>query len=74
LSPGSSRSPEEEAALILASSHKSTPAALNEDLILLPKSANASLDPFDSYPPTRLPRTHAQRLIYHCTKKIIHPG
>ncbi|THW15180.1 hypothetical protein D6D25_07194 [Aureobasidium pullulans] len=26
-----------------------------------------SLDPFDSYPPTRLPREHVQRLIHTCT-------
>ena len=26
-----------------------------------------SLDPFDSYPPTRLPREHVQRLIHSCT-------
>jgi hypothetical protein len=26
-----------------------------------------SVDPFDSYPPTRLPREHAQRLIHTCT-------
>jgi len=26
-----------------------------------------SLDPFDSYPPTRLPREQVQRLIYTCT-------
>jgi hypothetical protein len=25
-----------------------------------------SVDPFDSYPPTRLPREHAQRLIHTC--------
>lgn len=26
-----------------------------------------SLDPFDSYPPTRLARAHTQRLIHTCT-------
>ena len=26
----------------------------------------SSVDPFDSYPPTRLPREHAQRLIHTC--------
>ena len=34
-----------------------------------------SLDPFDSYPPTRLPREHVQRLIHACTRfpaKFIH--
>ncbi|KAL4881675.1 hypothetical protein BJY04DRAFT_188567 [Aspergillus karnatakaensis] len=30
----------------------------------------ASLDPFDSYPPTRLPRDHVQRLIYSFLHKI----
>lgn len=29
-------------------------------------TTDASFDPFDSYPPTRLPRVHVQRLIYHC--------
>ncbi|KAJ5779276.1 hypothetical protein N7457_006996 [Penicillium paradoxum] len=29
-----------------------------------------SLDPFDSYPPTRLPREHVQRLIYGFLHKI----
>lgn len=28
--------------------------------------ANTAYDPFDSYPPTRLPRPHVQRLIHHC--------
>ncbi len=28
--------------------------------------ATASFDPFDSYPSTRLPRAHVQRLINHC--------
>ena len=27
----------------------------------------ASVDPFESYPPTRLPRAHVQRLIHSCT-------
>ncbi|TVY58737.1 hypothetical protein LCER1_G002042 [Lachnellula cervina] len=31
---------------------------------------NAFLDPFDSYPPTRLPRVTAQRLIHHLRRKI----
>lgn len=29
-----------------------------------------SLDPFDSYPPTRLPREHVQRLIHGCTYQL----
>jgi hypothetical protein len=28
--------------------------------------ATASFDPFDSYPSTRLPRLHVQRLIHRC--------
>lgn len=28
------------------------------------------LDPFDSYPPTRLPREHVQRLIYNCMSVV----
>ncbi|KAF8853142.1 hypothetical protein BDZ45DRAFT_598946 [Acephala macrosclerotiorum] len=31
---------------------------------------NASFDPFDSYPPTRLPRVHVQRLIRHFLSNI----
>ncbi|KAM5378109.1 hypothetical protein ACJZ2D_004567 [Fusarium nematophilum] len=31
---------------------------------------DASLDPFDSYPPTRLPRIHTQRLIHHFLSTI----
>lgn len=56
--------PEDELSLVVTSSQVTPTYA--DDSIMLPKSANASLDPFDSYPPTRLPRTHAQRLIYHC--------
>lgn len=33
---------------------------------------DASFDPFDSYPPTRLPREHVQRLIYHCEPHLSH--
>lgn len=33
----------------------------------LVNALDASFDPFDSYPPTRLPRAHVQRLIHHCT-------
>lgn len=29
-----------------------------------------SLDPFDSYPQTRLPREHVQRLIHSCTCSV----
>lgn len=33
---------------------------------LLINPATASFDPFDSYPSTRLPRLHVQRLIHRC--------
>lgn len=33
---------------------------------LLINPATASFDPFDSYPSTRLPRVHVQRLIHRC--------
>ena len=39
---------------------------ISENSIGLLNPANASFDPFDSYPPTRLPRATAQRLIHHC--------
>ncbi|KAK9415615.1 putative Zn(2)-C6 fungal-type domain-containing protein [Seiridium unicorne] len=35
------------------------------DLVGLWDPANASFDPFDSYPPTRLPRIRVQHLIHH---------
>jgi hypothetical protein len=28
--------------------------------------ASAAFDPFDSYPPTRIPRVRVQRLIHNC--------
>lgn len=34
----------------------------------------ASVDPFDSYPPTRLPRDHVQRLIHSCTYSFDYKG
>jgi hypothetical protein len=37
-----------------------------ESSVGLLNPVNASLDPFDSYPPTRLPRAHVQLLIHHC--------
>jgi hypothetical protein len=35
--------------------------------ILVSNPGIQSFDPFDSYPQTRLPRAHVQRLIQHCT-------
>lgn len=37
-----------------------------ESSVNLLDPANASFDPFDSYPPTRLPRANVQQLIHHC--------
>lgn len=42
------------------------PPARDQELMRAPQPASTALDPFDSYPPTRLPRAHVQRLIHHC--------
>ncbi|TVY89827.1 hypothetical protein LAWI1_G005890 [Lachnellula willkommii] len=46
-----------------------TPKISNTSVGLL-NPGNVYLDPFDSYPPTRLPRATAQRLIHHLRRKI----
>ncbi|KAK2595459.1 hypothetical protein QQS21_006799 [Conoideocrella luteorostrata] len=38
--------------------------------IRLFETVDASLDPFDSYPTTKIPRTHVQRLIYHFLNSV----
>lgn len=38
----------------------------SQDSMELFAPAGNSFDPFDSYPATRLPRVHVQRLIQHC--------
>lgn len=38
--------------------------------ILLNNPGVGLFDPFDSYPQTRLPRTHVQRLIQHCKSAL----
>lgn len=38
----------------------------SESSVGLLNPANADIDPFDSYPPTRLHRPHVQRLMHHC--------
>ena len=40
--------------------------ASHDTSMALSTPVNASFDPFDSYPITRLPRVHVQRLIQHC--------
>ncbi|KAK7414961.1 hypothetical protein QQX98_006286 [Neonectria punicea] len=68
------------------SSASSTPAARSEEAVggrdvsvvsrfsdnsvALVNPADASFDPFDSYPPTRLPRIHVQRLIHNFLSNI----
>lgn len=46
-------------------------AALFNGSVQLFNQPDASFDPFDSYPSTRLPREHVQRLIYHCDTRQI---
>lgn len=43
-----------------------TSPTMTGNSISLVNPATSSFDPFDSYPPTRLSRTHVQRLIHHC--------
>lgn len=48
--------------------------AYHHSSMALSTPVNASFDPFDSYPATRLPRVHVQRLIQHCKPIHIHPN
>ncbi|KAL7809419.1 hypothetical protein V8C44DRAFT_146573 [Trichoderma aethiopicum] len=41
-----------------------------ENSVWIRNPATASFDPFDSYPPTRLPRLHVQRLIHRFLSSI----
>ncbi|KAI4597551.1 hypothetical protein KJ359_004253 [Pestalotiopsis sp. 9143b] len=41
------------------------PPTRDQALMKAPQPERTSFDPFDSYPPTRLPRAHVQRLIHH---------
>lgn len=43
-----------------------TATRFSENPAWIRNPATASFDPFDSYPPTRLPRLHVQRLIHRC--------
>ncbi|KAF7555152.1 hypothetical protein G7Z17_g2349 [Cylindrodendrum hubeiense] len=43
---------------------------ISESSAWVMNTTDASFDPFDSYPPTRLPRVHVQRLIYHFLSSI----
>lgn len=48
--------------------------ALHDSSMALSTPVNASFDPFDSYPTTRLPRVHVQRLIQHCRVTNFRPS
>ncbi|EFY87877.1 hypothetical protein MAC_06125 [Metarhizium acridum CQMa 102] len=59
---------EDEVDTMSTSSHpKVSMAVRSASPVWLVDPANASYDPFDSYPATRLPRLHVQRLIRHCS-------
>ncbi|TVY14005.1 hypothetical protein LARI1_G008087 [Lachnellula arida] len=47
-----------------------TTPKISDTSVGLLNPGNAYLDPFDSYPPTRLPRATAQRLIHHFLSTI----
>lgn len=46
-----------------------TPTSLSGPMVL----ARGNIDPFDSYPQTRLPRARVQRLIHHCMPRPVCP-
>lgn len=56
---------DDDASEIVTRESSSTPS-LSEGSLELAKAVDPSFDPFDSYPSTRLPRAHVQRLIHHC--------
>lgn len=56
---------ESELSTANASDRSSTPKSV-EMAVQLSSVVDPFFDPFDSYPPTRLSRTHAQRLIQSC--------
>ncbi|KAK8856537.1 C6 zinc finger domain-containing protein [Apiospora arundinis] len=58
-------------AVPILSARNGTPESpISEQLIISLPTSISSLDPFDSFPKTRLPRQHVQRLIYHFLSKI----
>ncbi|KAH8690744.1 hypothetical protein BGW36DRAFT_432534 [Talaromyces proteolyticus] len=54
---------------VTSNGKRSTPDSV-EKSVRLSGVADASFDPFDSYPPTRLPRLHVQRLIQYFLSNI----
>ncbi|CAI6091726.1 unnamed protein product [Clonostachys chloroleuca] len=55
---------------LLPASPRRGGSVLVENLVELSKPVDPSFDPFDSYPPTRLPRAHVQQLIHHFLSSI----
>ncbi|KAK7953442.1 hypothetical protein PG988_014136 [Apiospora saccharicola] len=55
---------------MLAVRNETPESPISEQLIVSLPTSITSLDPFDSFPRTRLPRQHVQRLIYHFLSKI----
>ncbi|KAK8058805.1 hypothetical protein PG994_009253 [Apiospora phragmitis] len=55
---------------MLAVRNQAPESPISEQLIVSLPTSITSLDPFDSFPRTRLPRQHVQRLIYHFLSKI----
>lgn len=45
---------------------KASPTDEDASVVMFNNPAVQSFDPFDTYPQTRLPRPHVQRLIQHC--------
>lgn len=56
----------ESEALSMVSQEREMVSRPSENPGLLINPGTASFDPFDSYPSTRLPRLHVQRLIHRC--------
>ncbi|KAK4119212.1 hypothetical protein N657DRAFT_582184 [Parathielavia appendiculata] len=71
--PRCSRCVKRQVQCVYANEPLTAPATLDHSGTSAPLTAGyrfASVDPFDSYPPTRLPREHVQRLIHSFLHKI----
>ncbi|KAH7131341.1 hypothetical protein EDB81DRAFT_808390 [Dactylonectria macrodidyma] len=60
----------EEDMLSLTRGDVSITSELSDNSAWTLDTTDGSFDPFDSYPPTRLPRVHVQRLIWHFLTSI----
>lgn len=65
-----SSTPAVEESLIIARNGRITPTSEEGPAGLL-NPAVGSFDPFDSYPPARLPRVLVQNLIHHCNPSLL---